>query len=162
MSHLLSPLAARFAEGGPFMWPILACALCALFLAARRLLRLLRMRADAAALYRRVERLVRRGQLDLAIQACNRQPQAAVPGVLKAALLHGHLRQPQVENAVEEAKAGVRARLGRGLPLMLLGTVAMLCGLLGTIEGLMISFDAVAKAPTAMEVAAVPPEAADR
>ena len=74
-------------KGGPFMWPILACAVFALAIAFERLYYILfRANINGTAFMAQVQKLIMANNIDRAIKLCNAEPNAALPRVLKAGL----------------------------------------------------------------------------
>ncbi len=133
-------------RGGPMMWPIVICAALAVIFGLRDTVRLLRLRTrrDAA---RRLGDALERGAMGEARALCVARPKGALEGVVGAGIIpvRGHPRS--LEAAVQEAAVATKRRLtrgGRGLPIV--ATVAILCGVLGTVEGFVLSFEAVARA----------------
>ncbi len=133
-------------RGGPMMWPIVACVVLVLVLGTRNVVRLLRVRTRLKT-QRRLEALLEQGRLGEVRALCAKRPRGAVERVFEAAVEHAHqptlVLQGAVNLAAVQAKARV-ARGGRGLPI--LAHVAILCGVLGSIEGFILSFEAVARA----------------
>jgi biopolymer transport protein ExbB len=89
------------------------------------------------------ERLIR-GDVAGAIEVCERH-QGPVASIVKAGLLRFGRAKDEVERSLEDASAHELTRLERGLPT--LATVAMiapLLGFLGTVTGMINSFEALA------------------
>lgn len=131
-----------------FLYPVAACAIIAAVITVERMYFLV-FRATVAPepLFREVQRLVLAGDIDKAIRYCSAEPQAPVANVVKSALLHADADRDDLALAVEQAALdavpAVQARVGY---LAMLANVVTLLGLLGTIVGLIRSFDAVAQA----------------
>ena len=156
LDHLLLSLdAASFSlvdalhKGGPFMWPILFCGLWAFLSATRRLWQLRRLRPDASpGLYADIVAHLDRDDLLGAVRLCKANEHTVVGRVMLAGLQHQAQGPRQVQLAVASASMGVSADLRRRtlISLPILANVALLCGILGTIDGLIIGFEAVAHA----------------
>ena len=135
-------------KGGPFMWPILTAAVFALAIAFERLYYILfRANINGTAFMAQVQKLIMANNIDRAIKLCNAEPNAALPRVLKAGLTRANRSEIEIQNAVDEAVLEVFPQLNkRSAYLPMLANVATLTGLLGTIQGLIVAFDAVARA----------------
>jgi biopolymer transport protein ExbB len=88
--------------------------------------------------------LLANGQVEQARELCNRQP-----GVMSFVLLHGMAEMEfgwtAVEKAVEDALAEQSARLYRKIEyLAVIGNMAPMVGLLGTVVGMILAFQQVA------------------
>lgn len=141
-------LVNAFHKGGPAMWPILICAVFALAISFERLYYILfRASINGTAFMAQVQKLIMANNIDRAIKLCNAEPNAALPRVLKAGLTRANRGDIEIQNAVDEAVLEVFPQLQKRTPyLPMLANVATLTGLLGTIQGLIMAFDAVAHA----------------
>jgi biopolymer transport protein ExbB len=135
-------------EGGLFMWPILLCAVVGAAISLERFFYVfLRAGIDATAFMARVQRDALDGGVDRAILLCNGEPSAILPRVVKAGLVRAHRPDGEVRDAVEEAQLEVFPLVNRRIGyLPLIANVSTLLGLLGTIQGLILSFHAVGDA----------------
>ena len=135
-------------DGGVFMWPILACGVLGATISAERFIYLfLRASIHAPAFLAQVQRDVLDGDFEAALKICNAESAAVLPRVLKAGLLRAGRPENEIRDALEEATLEVTPLIQRRIPYMT--TIANLCtllGLLGTIQGLILSFHAVADA----------------
>jgi biopolymer transport protein ExbB/TolQ len=134
-------------DGGFFMWPILLCGLFAAAICVERLFFVVfRAHINAAVFMSRIQKLVVAGNLDSAVKMCNAEPHAALPRVVKAGLMRAHLTEHDIQSAVDEALLEVSPLVSRRTPyLTMLANVATLLGLLGTIVGLIVAFQAVSE-----------------
>ena len=135
-------------KGGPFMWPILIAAIFALAISFERLYYVMfRANINGTAFMASVQKLIMANNIDRAIKLCNAEPNAALPRVLKAGLMRANRSEIEIQNAVDEAVLEVFPQLNKRTPyLPMLANVATLTGLLGTIQGLIMAFEAVAHA----------------
>ena len=135
-------------KGGPFMWPIMIFAVFALAIAFERLYYVyFRASINGTAFMAQVQKLIMANNIDRAIKLCNAEPNAALPRVLKAGLTRANRSEQEIQNAVEEAVLEVFPGLNKRTGFLpVLANVATLTGLLGTIQGLILSFEAVAHA----------------
>jgi biopolymer transport protein ExbB len=136
-------------QGGFFMWPILLTAIIAAALSLERLFYVFfRAHVNARVFMTQIERLLLLDNLDRAIKLCNAEPGGALPQVVKAGLMHAGRPKEEIEAAVDEAILEVSPALARRTGyLPMLANISTLMGLLGTIAGLILAFDAVANAP---------------
>ena len=137
-----------FKEGGPFMYVILAVGVFAMAIAFERLFYIVfRANINATAFMAQIQKLIMANNIDRAIKLCNAEPHAALPRVVKAGLTRANRTEKEIENAIDEATLEVGPLVNkRTAYLAMLANIATLTGLLGTIMGLIIAFNAVAKA----------------
>jgi biopolymer transport protein ExbB len=135
-------------KGGVFMWPILLAAIFALSISLERLYAVgVRANINASAFMAQVQKLILFDQIDRAIRLCSGEPYAMLPRVVKAGLTRADGAEDEIRDAVEESVLEVGPILNkRAIHLPMLANVATLIGLLGTIQGLILAFDAVANA----------------
>jgi len=144
--ELFHTLAVRFQEGGWGMYPILACFIFAIAIVADRI----------AALYRRLDidkeeflaglkKHIFSGDLDQAISYTAAAKPTPLTAIVKSGLMQVEKGDAEVQAAMDEASLREMPRLEtRTGYLAMLGNVATLCGLLGTVSGLITCFAAVA------------------
>jgi biopolymer transport protein ExbB/TolQ len=134
-----------FTKGGVFMYPILLCALCAIGVSLdRAAFVFFRANIHGPNFMARVQRMLLDGEIEGALRLCNAEPAAALPKVVKAALLRHDRPESELRDAVEEATLEVGPLINRRLAFLpMIANVATLIGLLGTIHGLIMAFDAV-------------------
>ena len=137
-----------FNQGGEFMYPLLVIAVFAMAIAFERLFYVyFRASINATAFMGRIQKLIMANNIDRAIKLCNAEPNASLPRVLKAGLTRANRSEIEIQNAVDEAVLEVFPQLNkRSAYLPMLANVATLTGLLGTIQGLIQAFEAVASA----------------
>jgi biopolymer transport protein ExbB len=134
-----------------FLWPVGILGLVAMAIALERFF-FLRFRATVPtnAFMAQIQKLVLGHGIDRAVVLCLNEPQAPVANTIRAALLHVDAPREDLTLAVEQAAADavptVQLRIGW---LATIANVTTLFGLLGTIVGLMQSFDAVSHAEPA-------------
>jgi len=135
-----------FVKGGPLMWPLLACSIIALMVALERLLwssrRTLSKNVKAA---QKIIRLVEAQQHDEALQLAQTHPNCPICCVLQTGLQYtasGKLAQAMQLEAgrqIKQEKRGINV-------LDTIITVAPLLGILGTVLGIIDSFDLLSDA----------------
>ena len=135
-------------KGGPFMWPILVAAIFGLAISFERIYYILfRANINGTAFMAQVQKLIMANNIDRAVKLCNAEPNAALPRVLKAGLVRANRSEAEIQHAVDEGVLEVFPQLNkRSSYLPMLANVATLTGLLGTIQGLILAFEAVAHA----------------
>ena len=135
-------------DGGAWMIPILVVAVFAMAIAFERLFYILfRANINSTAFMAQIQKLIMANNIDRAIKLCNAEPNASLPRVLKAGLTRANRSEIEIQNAVDESVLEVFPQLNKRTSyLPMLANVATLTGLLGTIQGLIQAFEAVAHA----------------
>lgn len=141
-------MVVMFQEGGAFMYAILAVFVFAMAIAFERLFYVMfRANINSTAFMAQIQKLIMANNVDRAIKLCNAEPHGALPKVVKAGLTRANLSEKEIENAVDEATLEVGPQINKRTGYLgMLANVATLTGLLGTIWGLIMAFDAVARA----------------
>jgi biopolymer transport protein ExbB len=130
--------------GGWLVWPILAAALVAAVLGAERLAVLFRLKADSDAVVSQVLDLARSRRLEECRGYCAARRSTPACRVLERTLAVMGEKREAVETALQEALLGELPRLERFLPtLSVLAAVAPLLGLLGTVTGMIETFQSI-------------------
>lgn len=137
-----------FRNGGALMWVNLAVFVFALAIVTERLFILtFRLRINEKAFLSAVEKLVMAGNFDRAIKLCQTHEGAAVPRVVRAGLVNARLGGGAVASAVEEAVSEVIPQVTRRAGILWgIANLATLIGLVGTVFGLIQSFQAISLA----------------
>jgi len=133
-------------QGGWILLVLLLLTLYAAYIFFERFLTLRRERVGGERLMREVEAALRRGQLEVALEAAR-----AHGGALGRFLLAGLSRVPYgvaaVDAALKAALLEEEVRLSRGLGVLsVTAQVAPLFGLLGTVTGMIRAFNVLAQA----------------
>ncbi len=137
------------AEGAVFMYAIALFAALAVAIAAERIYYIVvRSNVNADKFMAEIRKLVAGGNMERAIQLCEKGKMKALPFVvlrgLKRANESEELDFRAIQNAVDEGTLEVIPKLKeRTNYLSMLANVATLTGLMGTIYGLILSFQAV-------------------
>ncbi len=137
------------AEGSMFMYFIALFATLAMAIAAERIYYIVvRSNVNADKFMAEIRKLVAGGNMDRAIELCEKGKHKALPFVvlrgLKRANESEELDFRAIQNAVDEGTLEVIPKLKeRTNYLSMLANVATLTGLMGTIYGLILSFQAV-------------------
>jgi biopolymer transport protein ExbB len=126
------------------MWPLLALSVLGLTVMIWRWWALRQAASGVATLMNALRKALLDGDIPQAIAICDRQP-GPISSIVKAGLVRAGRPKEEVELALQDASAHELSVLERGLPI--LATVAMiapLLGFLGTVTGMINSFDALA------------------
>lgn len=137
-----------FQDGGSLMYVNLGVFAFALAIVTERLFVLLfRLRINDKSFVAAIEKLVMAGNIDRAIKLCASNEGAAVPRIVRSALVNARLGGAAVTAAVEETVAEVLPTITRRTGLLFgIGNLATLIGLVGTVWGLIESFESIALA----------------
>lgn len=144
----MTSIAQLFHDGGSLMWVNLFVLLFSLAVVSERMFVLLfRLRINARGFLSAIEKLVMAGNFERAIRVCTSQEGAAVPRVVRSALVNARMGGAAVTAAIDETMAEVTPQITRrGGILWGLANLATLIGLVGTVYGLIESFAAVSLA----------------
>lgn len=135
-------------SGGLVMWPLLALSFAAVAIIIERFTAFRAQGGLAPQLSARVEQLVSDGDFLGAQRACE-AASGPVAACLSVILAHRERETAFIERKVEEVGQGIFHRLERNLPLLSIGaTISPLLGLLGTVAGMIGTFNAIAAAKT--------------
>jgi biopolymer transport protein ExbB/TolQ len=145
---MFGTLAKHYHEGGFMMHPILVSLVIALALVIDRVIILyFRAALDKEAFVRGLKKHIFAGDLDKAISFCASQKKTPLVSVVKAGLINVPKGEADVQAAMDEATLRESPKLeARTGYLAMIGNVATLLGVLGTIVGLISAFGAVANA----------------
>ncbi len=136
-------------DGAMFMYAIALFAAIAAAIAIERIYYIVvRSNVNADKFMAEIRKLVAGGNMERAIQLCEKGKQKALPFVVARGLKRAHdsevLDFRAIQNAVDEGTLEVIPKLKeRTNYLSMLANVATLTGLMGTIYGLILSFAAV-------------------
>ncbi len=144
-------------DGGFFMAPIALCGFVAMIIACERLYAVaFRLSADTDTLLAHVVGDVGKGDVDGAIARVAVVEGSVVGDVLAAGLSSADAPRDELEAALDEARFAATPLVGRRVGyLPMLANVSTLLGLVGTIQGLILAFDAVSKASADAKSAAL-------
>jgi biopolymer transport protein ExbB len=133
--------------GGVVMWPLLAFSVAALAVSIERFIALRRAKINVNEFLAKVRKaLVVNRSIREAIKVCE-QYRGPVASIMKAGLLKYGQPKEDIEKTIENAALFEMGRLERFLPVLATtANVAPLLGFLGTVTGMIKSFDALAAA----------------
>lgn len=134
-----------FQAGGPFMYPIAIMLIFGSIIIAERLYMILfHYSSNSSKLMQKVQEHIVDNNIENAINLCNSKKFAATYQVFKAALMNADRPADELQDYVEVATMEVVPKLqNRVSYLFTIANVATLLGLLGTIVGLIQTFEAV-------------------
>jgi len=152
-SSMIESIQKAFEGGGVWMYPILICLVLVVAIVAERAYFLYaKSSEDKNGLLKGLNSHVLRGDINGGIRFLNSQKQGPIARILKAGLLRAHRDDAEVQAALDEASLReiplLETRIGY---LAVLSNGATLLGLLGTIEGMIKCFQAVAKVDPAQK-----------
>ncbi len=133
-----------FNKGGPIMWPLLALSILGITVIFWRWWALRQATAGVAPFLKDLRAKLINRDVSAGIAVCERHG-GPVASLVKAGLLRYGRPKDEIERALQDASAHELSVLERGLPI--LATVAMispLLGFLGTVTGMINSFEALA------------------
>jgi len=142
-------------EGGLFMWPILALGILALGVIIERFRALLMLNTRSEDLRAQVRDLLERDQIEEALHACDRE-QGPVPAILAAGLrkylvarrlgYDAAKTEEQVVKGMDDYSIHIVAAMEKHLPILAtVASAAPMFGFLGTVSGMVTSFDDIVR-----------------
>lgn len=132
-----------FIKGGPVMWPILFCSIIALAVFLERIWVLQAKNVIPQRLLSNVKDLVERGKISEARALCDAD-NSSISKILTAALGTAYATKDELKEAVEEAgKREIRLLEKRVGILGVIAGVGPLLGLLGTVTGMIRTFEVI-------------------
>lgn len=141
-----SGLISLFQQGGNFMWGLLACSVIALAVILERLYSFQRARTNTRELMGAILSDVRQGNLEGAMDVCNRT-RGPIASIVAAGILKVDRGKEAIKEAIESSGAIELSMLQRGLIVLAsITNIAPLIGFLGTVSGMISAFAAIAQA----------------
>lgn len=130
-------------DGGPFMWIILIVWLTGMGISFYKFFSLKRNDINANKFFAQIKGLVLQNKVEEAVNLCAGS-KAVLPSVLRSGLKRANEERIFVEDAVSTALMEHTPKLSYQLNyISLIANISTLIGLLGTIQGLILSFSAV-------------------
>lgn len=142
-------LLTLFADGGLMMYPLVLCSLVAVGVIIAKAWTLFVAHKGSRQLLVDVEAAAREGRIDEAMQMAAETPgpTAAILMVGLRRLKLGKVRRGEVDQAISTTGTIELGFLERGLVILAtIANVAPLMGFLGTVAGMILAFDSIAKA----------------
>tara|TARA_R110000868_G_scaffold163335_2_gene395516 strand:- start:5148 stop:5957 length:810 start_codon:yes stop_codon:yes gene_type:complete len=139
-------LASFMNDGGIFMWIILAIWLVGICISVERIKAIITFDVNGTALMAKIKKHVLLNEVQEAISLTSNS-NALLSQVMRAGLKRANQTKEQIRDAIDSAILEVMPRLDKRMSYLgLIANVSTLIGLLGTIQGLIQSFAAVADA----------------
>ena len=137
-------LLEHISRGGPIVWPILVVFVLGLAIIVERIGFLWRKRIDADSLMSRINELAACEEWDACQTLCGQSEGKPVSRVLRAGLDCRTMDRMEMENVLQEAILQEIPGLERFLSTLgMLAAIAPLLGLLGTVTGMINTFDMI-------------------
>lgn len=142
----MGQLVTYFKMGGIVMWPLLFFSLATIVVFIERLITYHRLKVNTRTLLMQVRKaLLEDRNADLAVKVCEKH-RGPVSAVLKAGILKYGKSKEEIEKTIEAAAVYEMARIEKRLMwLATSANVSPMLGFLGTVTGMIKSFDALAK-----------------
>lgn len=142
----MGQLAVYFKMGGIVMWPLLFFSLATIVVFIERLITYHRLKVNTRTLLMQIRKaLLEDRNADLAVKVCEKH-RGPVAAVLKAGILKYGKPKEEIEKTIEAAAVYEMARIEKRLMwLATSANVSPMLGFLGTVTGMIKSFDALAK-----------------
>lgn len=129
--------------GGPVMIPIALCSVIAVAVFLERAWSLRRPRVAPRSFALNILALAEQSRFDDAEAAC-RSADTAIARVLGAAIAHRSRSRDAIKERIEEVGRREAAEMERGIPVLgTIASIAPLLGLLGTVGGMIVTFQAI-------------------
>ena len=145
----MAKLAYHFEAGGWAMWLILVCLVFAIGFTIERAMYLYKASIDKDEFISKMQKCITAGDVAGAIKVCSAEHNP-LARIVKQGLLKVNRPDDEVQAAMDEAALKELPLIERRTPYLgLLANVGMLCGLFGTVVGLITAFGEVAKADAA-------------
>jgi len=139
----MSTLAHHFEEGGWGMYPILFWQVLAIGIIVERAIYLYKSSINREVFLATMQKCILAGDIGRAIKLCS-AANAPLARIVKSGLLKVNRPDTEVQAAMDEAALVELPKIEHRTPLLaLFANLGMLCGLLGTVSGLIQSFGAV-------------------
>lgn len=139
------PLWDYFSQGGLMMWPLLACSLLGLIFIIERIIAYYRVKGDTAEIVSAVRESLLKRELRRSIEICENYDHP-VAITLKSGLLRFGKPHEEIEKAMESVALHEVSKLEKGLWILAtVANIAPLFGFLGTVTGMISSFEGLAE-----------------
>lgn len=137
-------------KGGPMMYLIIIASILAFGVVIERVYHLYKARIDAGKFMDAIINILKRNKIIEAIEMCNATP-GPIAHIVKAGILKHDRSKPEIREAVEEAARLEIPRMEKHLPVLAtIAHIAPLLGLVGTVTGMIKSFQVIQQKASAM------------
>jgi biopolymer transport protein ExbB len=134
-----------FQRGGPMMWPLLICSLIGLIFIFERIISYYRIKGDTAEIFSKIRECLLKGDLRRSLEVCESFDHP-VATTMKSGLLRYGKSNDEIEKAMESVALHELSKLEKGLWILAtVANIAPLFGFLGTVTGMIASFEALAE-----------------
>ncbi len=134
-----------FQRGGPMMWPLLVCSLVGLIFIIERIIAYRRIQGDTAEIFSGIRESLLERNLRGSLEVCESFDHP-VATTLKSGLLRFGKSNNEIDKAMESVALHEISKLEKGLwVLATVANTAPLFGFLGTVTGMISSFEALAE-----------------
>ena len=137
-------------KGGPLMLLILVCSVIAVAIVMEKLWQLHRAKINTEDFMEDVSETLKRNRIMDAVDKCNAMP-GPIAQILKAGIIKHDRPRSEIKEAIEDAGLHEVPRLEKNLSaLATIAHIAPLLGLLGTVTGMVRSFQVIEQKATAL------------
>ena len=137
-------------KGGPVIIPIILCSIFALAIILERLISLSRSKTDTTKFMDEITAALKRNRISEALEICE-QTQGAIAQILKAGISRHDRPREEIREAIEDAGLHEVPRLEKNLSaLATIAHISPLLGLLGTVTGMVNTFQIIQQKAQAM------------
>ncbi|MBI4447114.1 MAG: MotA/TolQ/ExbB proton channel family protein [Acidobacteria bacterium] len=134
-----------FQRGGPIMWPLLICSILGAIYVIERSVHFYRLTGETPEIFNAIREALMGRDLEQAVQTTEKYKHP-VASTLKAGLLRYGKSHEEIEKAMQSVALHEIAQLEKGLWILAtLANIAPLFGFLGTVTGMINSFEALAE-----------------
>ncbi len=131
-------------DGGVLIWPIFGIGLLALLLGLERIFFILRIRTNSDRIMQTITSLIQEDRWSESLEFCRANRNSPTSQVMARGLECIGQSKQILDNAMQEAMLKLLPRLERFLPtLSVLAAIAPLLGLLGTVTGMISTFQTI-------------------
>lgn len=128
-------------QGGPTIYPLLACSVIVLAVVLERLIYFRRVKSNNFRMFKKIELLLVEGELTKAAHELKNE-RGPVARIIAAGLAHYGQERRLVEEHIRVAGDHEIHKLEKNLPILdVVATISQLLGLLGTVLGIISSFN---------------------
>jgi biopolymer transport protein ExbB len=132
-------------QGGPMMIPLVLCSLVGLVFIIERTMSYYRIKGHTAEIFSGIRELLLSGDLRKSVEICESYDHP-VAATLKSGLLRYGKSHDEIEKAMESVALHELSKLEKGLWILAtVANIAPLFGFLGTVTGMIASFEALAE-----------------
>ncbi len=134
-----------FRQGGPLMWPLLLCSIVGLIFIIERVIAYSRIKGDTAEIFSTIRDMLLARDFRGAVESCESYDHP-VATTLKSGVLRFGKSHDEIEKAMESVALHELSKLEKGLWILAtLANISPLLGFLGTVTGMIASFEALAE-----------------